>query len=84
MTVVVGIRCTDGVVIGTDSAMTFGLSAQQLTIEQPYHSKIDVVENHIIVAGTGHIGLGQRFAYEVKKLWKRKFFSKKVWLRLEL
>ena len=57
--------------------MTFGLSAQQLTIEQPYHSKIDVIENHIIVAGTGQIGLGQRFAYEVEKLWKGKFFSKK-------
>ena len=77
MTVVVGIRCTDGVVIGTDSAITFGPSAQQLTIEQPYYSKIDILDNHIIVAGTGEIGLGQRFAYEVDKLWRGKSFSGK-------
>ena len=77
MTVVVGIRCTDGVVIGTDSAMTFGPSAQQMTIEQPYHSKIDVIDSRIIVAGTGQIGLGQRFAYEVEKLWRGKSLSGK-------
>ena len=77
MTVVVGIRCTDGVVIGTDSAMTFGPSAQQLTIEQPYRSKIDVIDSHIIVAGTGPIGLGQRLASEVEKLWEKKFFRDK-------
>ena len=77
MTVVVGIRCTDAVVIGTDSAMTFGASAQQMTIEQPYRSKIDVIDSHIILAGTGQIGLGQRFAYEVEKLWKTKSFSDK-------
>ena len=77
MTVVVGIRCTDGVVIGTDSAMILGPSAQQLTIEQPYRSKIDVIDSHIIVAGTGQIGLGQRFAHEVEQLWKEKSFAGK-------
>ena len=77
MTVVVGIRCTDGVVIGTDSAMTFGPSEQQLTIEQPYRSKIDIIDSHIIVAGTGQIGLGQRLASEVEKLWGENFFSDK-------
>ena len=83
MTVVVGIRCTDGVVIGTDSAMTFGPSEQQLTIEQPYRSKIDIIDSHIIVAGTGQIGLGQRLASEVEKLWGEIFSPTRAWARLE-
>lgn len=68
MTVVVGIRCTDGVVIGSDSAMTFGRSPQHPTIEQFHPNKIDIVGSNIIVTGTGHIGLGQRFTHEVEKV----------------
>ena len=77
MTVIVGIRCKDGVVIGTDSAMTFGPSAQQPTIEQPFHEKIAIVAGHIIVAGTGEIGLGQRFADVAEGLWREKAFQGK-------
>ena len=73
MTLIVGIRCVDGVVIGTDSAITFG-SPQLLTIEQPYHSKIECIEDHMLVAGTGPIGLGQRFIEETRSLWKEKAF----------
>ena len=77
MTVIVGIRCKDGVVIGTDSAMTFGPSAQQPTIEQPFHEKIAIVAGHIIVAGTGEIGLGQRFADVAEGLWRGNAFQGK-------
>lgn len=77
MTVIVGIRCKDGVVIGTDSAMTFGPSAQQPTIEQPFHEKIAIVSGHIIVAGTGEIGLGQRFTDVAERLWREKAFQGK-------
>ena len=69
MTLIVGIRCTDGVVIGTDSAMTFGPSPQQETIQQTYGEKIDIVEDRIIIAGTGAIGLGQRFVDSIHRLW---------------
>lgn len=69
MTLIVGIRCTDGVVVGTDSAMTFA-SGQDLTIEQPLRQKIEIVQNQIIVAGTGELGLGQRFIDIVKHFWK--------------
>ena len=68
MTLVVGIRCTDGVVIGTDSAMVFGPQPGQYTIEQEYSGKIQIIENRIIVAGTGEIGLGQRFVDQMRQL----------------
>lgn len=77
MTVLVGLWCKDGVVIGTDSAMTFEASAQQLTIEQPLHRNIDVIADRIVVAGTGQVGLGQRFVDTASMLWAKKSFQEK-------
>jgi len=59
MTVVVGILCSDGVVIGTDSALAVG----RYTIERHEGSvfKIEIIENNIITAFTGAAGLSQRF-----------------------
>lgn len=57
MTILVGLLCKEGIVIGADSSATFG-SAQFRTIEQPT-DKIEIIDNQIIVAGTGQIGLGQ-------------------------
>lgn len=76
MTLAVGIRCTDGVVIGTDSSITLG-SGQLDTIEQPLRQKIDVVEGKIIVAGTGEVGLNQRFKRVVKQFCKNEDFQEK-------
>ena len=70
MTVIVGVRCTNGVVVGSDSAMTFGAGPGMVTIEQQHPNKISIVRERIIVAGTGQTGLGQRFIYEVEKLWE--------------
>ena len=77
MTLVVGIRCTDGVVVGSDSAMTFGPNAQQPTIEQRNREKIHIVDGRIIVAGTGYIGFGQRFTETTERLWREKQFQNK-------
>ena len=66
MTLVVGILCTDGVVIGTDSAAT-QVENQRVTIEQPNREKIHIIDNKAIVAGTGSSGLGQRFEHEARK-----------------
>ena len=68
MTLIVGIRCKDNaVIIGTDSAMTFGVSPAINTIKQPYNEKIEIIDDRIIVAGTGSVGLGQRFVNIVQK-----------------
>lgn len=66
MTILVGIRCQDGVVIGSDSAVTFA-HASGSTIEQSTR-KIDIFDGSIIVAGTGQVGLGQRFCAQVEAL----------------
>lgn len=59
MTVLVGIKCKNGIVIGSDSSATFG-SGQISTIEQ-LTKKIEIVHDRYVIAGTGQVGLGQRF-----------------------
>ena len=71
MTLIVGIKCKDGVVIGSDSAVTLGVSTQRHTIEQPLRKKIDIIQGRVIVAGTGQVGLGQRFLAQVDRYWSQ-------------
>ena len=68
MTIVVGIRCVKDVIIGTDSAAMV-TSAHQPTIQQSLQQKIEVIQDQVIVAGTGEVGLGQRFADTVERSW---------------
>jgi len=75
MTVLVGILCQDGVVIGTDSSATFGSAGGCKTVEQPVR-KIEIVGGQIIVAGTGEVGLGQRFVQVVAQ--HKKVFTDKT------
>lgn len=67
MTAIVGILCSDGIVIGADSSATFSMGAKLLTIEQPIN-KLHVIGDRIIVAGTGAVGLDQRFCAIVESL----------------
>jgi hypothetical protein len=73
MTSIVGISCKDGVVIGTDSAATFGHAGGINTIEQPV-KKIEIIHDTMIVAGTGALGLGQRFCHVARTKWGEKTF----------
>lgn len=70
MTLIVGIRCTDCVVVGSESAITFGPSDRLPTIVQPFRQKIEIVDDRLIVAGTGKLGLGQRFVDVASKCWR--------------
>ena len=72
MTLIVGILCSDGVVIGTDSAATFGPNERTPTISQFLQDKISIIDDRVIVAGTGAIGLGQRFTAITKQCWEDK------------
>ncbi|MDE0282902.1 MAG: hypothetical protein OXN16_17775 [Gammaproteobacteria bacterium] len=69
MTVVLGIKCKDGVVIGADSSATLGQAPNLRTIEQKVN-KITVIGDRVIVAGTGEVGLGQRFNAVVQTAWQ--------------
>lgn len=66
MTALVGLLCSDGIVIGSDSAASFA-HGQLYTIKQPT-KKVWVIENCALVAGTGQVGMGQRFNDVVGKI----------------
>ena len=73
MTAIVGVLCRDGLVIGTDSAATFTAGSMR-TIEQPVE-KLTIVGGLVIVAGTGQIGMGQRFKHIVGCAFDEKLFK---------
>jgi hypothetical protein len=60
MTIIVGIRSKDSVVVAADSAATYGALGQQ-TVAQRTDRKIEIIDNRAILAVSGPIGLGQRF-----------------------
>lgn len=62
MTAIVGMLCKDGAaIIGTDSSATFMAGNQQIKIIEQTTEKLHILHDRIIVAGTGQVGLGQRF-----------------------
>jgi 20S proteasome alpha/beta subunit len=68
MTAIVGILCSDGVVIAADSASTYSDGAGNRIIEQATDRKITVLgnSNPMIVAGSGSVGYHQRFTETVR------------------
>jgi len=77
MTAIVGILCRDGIVVATDSAATFGIGIGAnliRTIETPT-KKIAIIDDRMIVASTGEIGLHQRFCHFAKSFSGQKKFA---------
>ena len=70
MTVIVGVRCSDGIVVGADSAAT--ASAGPMPLLRMGADKIQLIGNSAILAGTGSVGLTQRFYKIVDTQWKAK------------
>ena len=79
MTVLVGIRCKDGIVIGADSSATFGDGARNRTIEQLTYKKIEIIGEFFIVAGTGAVGHHQRFVTILREQFDKKAFLGKTY-----
>ena len=75
MTAVVGISCSDGIVIGTDSSITTMQAGSIAVIEQRME-KLAVIDGKIVIAGTGDVGLGQRFRNIVEKASASEVFQK--------
>src|ERR1043165_4547618 len=70
MTLIVGIRCRDGIAVGADSAATLG-SGGVMTITQPTQ-KIEIIDGTVIVACSGSVGMAQRIAQRISTLWRDK------------
>lgn len=67
MTLIIGIKCSNGVVVGADGAATFSTVMGDPTILQPV-KKIKIINNTAILAVTGAIGLAQRFFGALQQL----------------
>jgi len=65
----VGIKCSDGVVIGADSAATLGTAFGENTVIQPV-SKLHVLQDRMICALSGPVGLDQLYSARIEDLWK--------------
>jgi 20S proteasome alpha/beta subunit len=76
MTAIVGVLCKDGVVIGVDSSAMFTQGPQPFIVQPT--EKLHVIGKSIIIAGTGSIGLNQRFCAIVEKAWDQGLFQQEL------
>lgn len=60
MTILIGVLCKDGVVIGADSIATVSMGSMKIMELGPVN-KIEIIEGKCISATTGSVGLAQRF-----------------------
>ncbi|MCD6418396.1 hypothetical protein J7M00_06400 [bacterium] len=67
MTLIVGILCTDGVVMAADGAATLGYLGKS-TIRQK-HKKLKIIGNNAVLGVSGPVGLGQRFYSSISQNW---------------
>lgn len=74
MTVIVGVRCADGIVVGADSVATASMGTMPL-LAIPSVSKIHIFPENIIVAATGAVGLTQRLYHHVEAAIKGGVFK---------
>ena len=73
MTLIVGIQCSDGVVVGSDSGATFvtgnlGIPGNAPTAMQPT-SKLHVIQDRLVMGVSGPVGLGQLYVDGIQKLF---------------
>ena len=64
MTLIIGIRCPDGVVVGADSIRTF-----PSYIEQEVSNKIQQYNDNVLVGSAGVVGLSQLIKDELSRHW---------------
>jgi 20S proteasome alpha/beta subunit len=98
MTLIVAIKCKDGVVIGADGAATYATPfGQQQTIRQTTVKKLEIIGENLVLGVSGPVGLGQAYAQEFRQflankngrvpfkttLEARKYFQDNMWKHAE-
>lgn len=79
MTLIVGIKCQDGVVVGSDGAATFSTPLGQAQTIKQATSKLHVIGSRIVLGVSGPVGLGQSYLLEIDALKTRKGDPKNLW-----
>ena len=75
MTLIVGIKCEDGVVMGADGAATLGVMGQSTARQAT--KKLEILNNRVVVGVSGSVGLAQRIRGEIQTLWDSHQLTKK-------
>lgn len=75
MTLIVGIKAKDGIVVASDGAATLGSMGQQ-TAQQPT-KKLYIVKDKIVVGVSGPVGLGQSLRAKIESMWNDGSFAGK-------
>ncbi len=70
MTLIIGVRCGDGVVIGSDSVTTYASPDGQRTIEQETETKIRLINNVALYASAGDVGPSQDVLSALESNWR--------------
>ena len=70
MTLIVGIKCSEGIVVAADGAATLGSFGQQ-TVKQPV-KKLCFIGDEVLLAVSGPVGLGQRIEGTIRELYTEK------------
>jgi len=65
MTLIVGVKCEDGIVLGADSSATLGVPLGQLTIRQDTSDKLHIAHNRIVLGVSGPVALSQSYSDEI-------------------
>ena len=73
MTVIVGVLCKQGVVIGSDSSST-SVTGNISTTEQN-SKKVEIINKEVIMCGTGSVGINQRFIQILSKTFNDNAFK---------
>ena len=71
MTLIIGVRCGDGVVIGNDSVTTYASPDGQRTIEQEIDTKVRVLDDSALYASAGAVGPSQDILSTLQSNWQR-------------
>ena len=84
MTLVIGVSCGDGIVIGADSIATYATPDGRRTVEQEMDSKVHKVDDSMLYAFSGAISLGQDVMHSISKSWARNKSKSKENIRKNL
>ena len=69
MTLIIGVRCEEGVVVGADTIATYGTPFGASTIEQEVKTKVSVEHNNVVIGTAGAVGLSQLLTQELQSHW---------------
>lgn len=78
MTLILGIRCQDGIVLGSDGASTTATLLDGQTITHAT-SKLEVYDGYVVIGVAGAVGMGQNFKRTLSQHITDHSYKRKPW-----